>query len=74
MNNPRAFGGSGYFASNRRKSKMKEINTDFNVPQVTLKLCKEKLVPYGLDGVFNIPESIAKVGRTIIDDADKECM
>lgn len=53
---------------------MKELNTDFYVPLVTLKLCKEKLVPYGLDGVFNMPESIAKIGRTIIGDADKECM
>ena len=53
---------------------MKEINTDFYVPLVTLKLCKEKLVPYGLEGRFCLPECIAKIGRTIIGDADKECM
>lgn len=53
---------------------MKELNTDFYVPLVTLKVCREKLVPYGLNGIYNVPASIAKIGRTIIGDSDKECM
>lgn len=64
----------GIFLPKRRKQKMKELNTDFYVPLVTLKVCKEKLVPYGLDGCFDMPESIEKIARTIIGDSDKECM
>ena len=53
---------------------MKELNTDFYIPLVTLKVCREKLVPFGLDGRYNYPESIAKIGQTLIGDSDKECM